>query len=86
LQETLTMNKSWIILTAVGGIVIGAAVAATAQDRTAIITASRAEAVSAADDGTAWVLTSRGGVMFCRFEGGERVRCFDRAGVVDSGY
>ena len=80
------MKKSWIVLAAIGVTLIGAAGAATAQDRTAIITASRAEAVSAADDGTAWVLTSRGGVMFCRFEGGEKVRCFDRAGVVDSGY
>lgn len=80
------MKKSWIALAAIGVAMIGAAVAATAQDRTAIITASRADAVSAADDGTAWVLTSRGGVMFCRFEGGEKVRCFDRVGAVDSGY
>ena len=80
------MKKSWITLAAIGTAMIGAAVAATAQDRTAIITASRAEAVSAADDGAAWVLTSGGGVMYCRFEGGDRVRCFDRAGLVDSGY
>lgn len=79
------MRKTSIFI--ILGLVAGAGAAwAAAESRDLAISAIRAEAVSAAPDNGAWVLTNQGSLLFCRMEQTNRVQCYDRHGAVRAGF
>lgn len=79
------MKKSFVFIALGICAAVGASWAA-AQDRSLAISAVRAEAISAAPDNGAWVLTSQGILMFCKFEEAKRVQCYGKDGSVGTGY
>jgi len=70
-----------------GIFVLGTTAVMAARIDRASISITRVEVVSAAQDGTAWALTTDGKILHCRFESeGDRVRCFDRNGPTGPDY
>jgi hypothetical protein len=79
------MKKTFVYIALAICAVAGASWA-VAQDRSLAISATRAEAISAAPDGGAWVLTTQGVLMFCKLEQAQRVQCYDKNGSTSIGY
>lgn len=67
------------------GLVTGAAAVAVAQPDRALIAINRLSQVAAAQDGTAWALTSDGKLLHCRFDANQ-VHCYDRTGKTSLEY